>query len=427
MLVPASASSQEPAPRGPAQGLFGPTRNETGARDRLTFTFEAAEGFETEVPEAFVSRLPQQAQANGWSTLFAASSDYARQRGAFDFAGTASSAMRYYHEGERFEVMSHAAGLGLAVKLPKQGNIRVDSTVAYAPSYLYQLFPLAAPPSLGESIPTNPDYRIAQTPSYSYRTMAALSFGSRLGTMVTIDGAFNRTDFEQQGGRLDLEFYDAGATVAHAFGRNGGVSAGYRHRAGQFGYDEFTREHRLAFGGYISTALSRSRRATFRLTLAPSMLELPPTFRNEITGEAGGRLYRINGDANLNYPFRLNWRLAATYRRGIEFLAVFGEPVVSDGARVELTGLLSRRLDLSVLAGYAKGASALSDSGDYETQTGEVGLRYAIKRSFAIYTQYFYYYYDVRDQGLLAPELPRSFDQHGARVGLMVFLEALRR
>ena len=127
----------------------------------------------------------------------------------------------------------------------------------------------------------------------------------------------------------------------------------------------------------------------------------------------------------------MNWRVAATYRREVEYLAVFREPVFSDGARVELTGLISRRLDLSALAGYATAASALvaatpsNGSRNLETYTGEVKLRYALKRSFALYTEYLYYHYDLRGQAFLAPDLPSVFEQHGARVGFMLFLEAL--
>ena len=66
-------------------------------------------------------------------------------------------------------------------------------------------------------------------------------------------------------------------------------------------------------------------------------------------------------------------------------------------------------------------------SRNFETYTGEVKLRYALKRSFALYTAYLYYHYDLRGQALLAPDLPSVFEQHGARVGFMLFLEALGR
>jgi hypothetical protein len=389
--------------------------------------FQGAEGFESELPPELRSRLLQDTRSGGWSTLFSASSEYARRGGPLEIAGTASSAIRYYHELDRLETSSHAAGLGVTIKLPRQGHFRVHSTAAYSPSYLNQLFPVGTPPSLGASTPPTPEYRIIENPSYSYSTSAALSFGSRLGTMVTASGEFNRTDFEQPSTRPDLEFYDTGATVAHAFGRSGGVSAGYHYRAGQFGFGEPTTEHRVSFGGSISTALSPTRRTTVRVTVTPARLDLPTPALRRTVEEPGGPLYRINGEVSLSYPFRVNWRVAAAYRREMEFLAILREPVFSDGARVELGGLLSRRLDLLALAGYATGASALSNASDLETYTASVRLRYAISRPIALYTQYFYYHYALRGQTFLAPDLPSVFDRHAARLGVMLFLETFNR
>lgn len=417
-------------PQGAGGGLFGATRSEVGSRDRLSFAFQAAEGFDSELPPELRARVPQ--QRDGWSTLFNGASEYARRGRIFELAGTASSAVRYHHQMNRLETLSHSGGLGVAIKLPKQGSFHVNSTIAYSPSYLYQLFPTATLPSLGASIPTNPEYRLAENPSYSYRTSAGLSFGSRLGTMVATSGEFHRTEFEQPSAREDLEFYDVGAAVTHAFGRSGSVSAGYHYRAGQFGFDQVTTEHRLTIGGEMSTALSRTRRATFRFNVTPARLHLPPMVASRIGDEqtgATGEYYRVNGEVSVRYPFRLNWAVSAAYRRELEFLPVLSEPVFSDGSSLMLAGLLTRRLDLSAMAGYARGASALSSrtTSDLESYTADVRLRYGLKHWFAVYTQYSYYHYDLGGQANLAPELPSAFGQHTARVGLMLFLEARRK
>ena len=62
-----------------------------------------------------------------------------------------------------------------------------------------------------------------------------------------------------------------------------------------------------------------------------------------------------------------------------------------------------------------------------ETYTGQVAIRYALKRSIALYSEYLYYYYDQRGQDQLAPGLPAVFEQHGIRVGVALFIEALGR
>ena len=46
----------------------------------------------------------------------------------------------------------------------------------------------------------------------------------------------------------------------------------------------------------------------------------------------------------------------------------------------------------------------------------------------ALSTEYLYYYYnDEGAQPEIAPGLPKLFEQHGVRVGVVLFLEALGR
>ena len=62
-----------------------------------------------------------------------------------------------------------------------------------------------------------------------------------------------------------------------------------------------------------------------------------------------------------------------------------------------------------------------------ETYTGQVKIRYGLKRSVALYSEYLYYYYDQRGQDQLVRGLPAVFEQHGVRVGVSLFIEALGR
>ena len=141
-----------------------------------------------------------------------------------------------------------------------------------------------------------------------------------------------------------------------------------------------------------------------------------------------GRLYRLQGDASVEYQFRPNWRATGSYRRGVEYLAVLAEPVFADGARVELAGLITSRMDVSAKSGYATGASAIyRGTQNLDTYTAEVRIRYALTRSSALYSEYFYYYYDLRGQARLAPDLPSVFKQHAIRAGLMLAVRALGR
>jgi hypothetical protein len=58
------------------------------------------------------------------------------------------------------------------------------------------------------------------------------------------------------------------------------------------------------------------------------------------------------------------------------------------------------------------------------TAQGEARLRFALTRSIALSGEYLYYRYDFGGR-LLAPDLPRSLERHGVRVGLSMFTELL--
>ena len=204
--------------------------------------------------------------------------------------------------------------------------------------------------------------------------------------------------------------------------------AGYAYRSGEFGFGGLTTEHGVTIGAEWSPALSRTRRATFRLDVTPSRIQLPASaVHSSNAGEADLQLNRLASEASISYPFRPNWQTTARYRRSVEYLAVLGQPVLSDGGRFELTGLLARRIDLTASAGYVAAASAINRLQELETYTGQVAIRYALKRSLALSSEYLYYYYDLSEQAALAPNLRGTYEQHGVRVGVVLFLETLGR
>lgn len=422
------AYSQRAAPRAPAGGLFGATRSDAGGRDKLNFTFQLAEGFDSALPPDLTARVARGLDSGGLSTVLEASSDYHRSGRRLQLTGNASTAFKHYLSVDRFEPVSHSIFLGAHVRVPK-GSFKLEQGAAYSPSYLYQLFPTDTSAPLGGAIPANPEYQIVDTQSYSYRTNAALSFGSA-ATRFTTSGSLNRTDFQQQtASTRDLDTAEAGMKIVHNAGPSRRASAGYNFRVGEFGSRGRTEEHSVTLGLAYSPALSRTRRATFSLDLTPSRIDLPASALEGITTDAVDQtLFRFSGEVAVEFPFRPNWRTAARYRRSLEYLSVVNQPMLADGARVELSGLLSRRVDVSASAGYVTAASALAPSiPPLETYTGQVAARYAMKRSVALSLEYLYYYYDLAGQALFSPGLPNIFRQHGVRFGAVLFLETLGR
>ena len=90
--------------------------------------------------------------------------------------------------------------------------------------------------------------------------------------------------------------------------------------------------------------------------------------------------------------------------------------------------MLSRRVDLSLTAAYASGESLLSpDSLQFDTYTGDVTIRFALTRSLAIFAEYLYYYYQFRGRAELLIGMPSGLERNGGRVGLTLWVPALRK
>ena len=419
-------------------GLFGTTRVDAGNRDSFNLLFAPSEAFESALPPDARFKVSRGGlDSGGYSSMLTTSADYTRTRRRTQLGATLLTSFKYYPRLDRVEPVSHSAGLGFTVRLPKQSSLQANSTAAYAPAYLYQLFPKAPLAAPVEAIAADPDYRIDTSDSYTYGTNLALTVGRTRGTRITATADYRHTDFHREiVTRPNLTTSGAGMKLSRGVTRNSGLSVEYQYRTGTYGLTGVSNEHRLALGADYSYALSATRRAAFHVNVAPALLELPESVvrANLPIGvgapiDAGAisnpdpRLYRLEGDARVDLDVGRSWRATATYRRSVEYLAVLTEPVFSDAARVELNGLITRRIDVAAGGGYALGRSALNhNSQSLRTDTGQLRLRYALTRTLAVYSQYVYYYYDMHEQSYLAPNLPRTFEQHEVRVGFMLFV-----
>ena len=411
------------APRG---GVFGGGPATTTGGSRLDVTATVSQALDSETLPELQSRIQQgDPQSGGYSSMLIASANYERLRRRTQVAGTAFSAFRYYQRLDQVSSVTHSAGLGGTVRLSSRSTLEMNQTAAYSPSYLYQLFPSVAPPAVGDAIPAAPDYRVDQTQSYSYNSTATFAVGRARGHRASLTAERTSTDFRGGSDRPDLDVVAGRAKWSHGVGRTGAFSAEYEYREGEFGFGGTGTEQRLRMGGEYSPALSVSRRAHFRFSLAPSSLHIPESATN---AETTGTVYKLEGDVSAEYPFLRSWALGGGYRRGLEYIPVLHEPVFNDSARVELRGLVSRRLDVSAAAGYAVGQSALNRTNKpFDTYTGTIRARYGVARSFALYAEWLYYYYNLHGQAALAPDLPSTFQQHGLRVGLMLWARPVDR
>ena len=63
----------------------------------------------------------------------------------------------------------------------------------------------------------------------------------------------------------------------------------------------------------------------------------------------------------------------------------------------------------------------------FATYSGEARIRYALSRTFAVYSEYFHYSYDFSEHAPLAMRgVPGVYEQRGVRVGFTFFGQPLR-
>lgn len=430
VVLTLAAASPALAQGGPA-GMFGATRPNPDARQLLTFQMTVSEALDSDVTPEFRTHLPGGNLPIGRrSNIVTTALDYSQDRRWLRLSAATAGFVRYSHAADTVKPGSANAQAGVAVRTPRVGTLSLSQGLSYSPSYLYQLLPGEVDPDAESVPPADPDYRIDTRESLSHRTRLGLTTGTGLGWRAVTSAQYTRADFQDDAARGNRRNWEGSTVVSYLPTRRGGVSFGYRYRAARFGGPGDTSEgHEFPLGFEFTPALTVTRRLAFKVDVIPTVID---TLAVEGEGEGDEadrpvaterrRRYPLQGDVSISYPFHFRWHLSAGYRRGVDLVALLSEPVVTDGARLRVAGVMGRRLDLSIQARYALGASVSGGGRDrLTTAQGTAQLRVALTRAIALSAEYLYYYYDFGGQRRLAPDLPAIYEQHSLRVGVAMF------
>ena len=142
-------------------------------RQKLDFTFNVAEAYDTETPNDLRGLGFGDNWFNGYSTILAGSAEYKLDKPRVQVGATVSTDFRYFNDIDEFRNISDSAALGVSGRLSDRTNLLINQSVAYSPSYLYGLFPTDSRTYPGETIPPAPDYAVSDFASYSSSTTAS--------------------------------------------------------------------------------------------------------------------------------------------------------------------------------------------------------------------------------------------------------------
>jgi hypothetical protein len=417
----AQTSAQQPF-RGSGNSAKGPDPKET-----LDLSVRVIEAYDDNLLADVAQVTPGSAAVGGFYSMFASDASYNWRGRRSQFGATGGTVVRYYNDTRTFNT-SGTAGIGFSTELARRTSLFANQSVAYSPSYLYGLFPTVTTVAPGDAIPVAPDYAVNDSGSYSYATTVSLTQGIARRAQMTGTVSYHRTNFiHATETRHDLTASQAEVTFAHNLARNTSLKVGYHYRVGDFGAsfgsDGRTTEHGVDVGAEYVHPLSPTRRVVLSFNMGSAAAEMATG-----TADAGaGRQYRVLGDVALGYQFRRTWETRVSYRRGFNYVPDLAEPVFTNGVSAALNGFLTRRMDMSLTAGYSRGESAVfTRSALFDTYTAGVRVRHALNRMWGLYGEYVYYFYDF-GQTTLSPGVPSKLERNGIRGGLTLWLPVVRR
>jgi hypothetical protein len=424
------ASAQGIAPPRTPQGLFGGIRPDATASKRLDFNASVVEGYDSDVPTELRGTVdPNSLQSGGFTTMVNAGAGYSWRNARAQVAANAISTLRYYAQVGETRNVGNNAGLGASVRLPGRNTLLLNQSAVYSPTYLYGLFPTGTVVEPGDAGLASPDFTTrTEFRSYSYTTTATLRHDFSPRSNLTGIGEYQYTDRLNESDRWrDVASYALRGEYSQNVSPSTAFTSRVRYRSGEFGYgnDGTTTELGVDFGVNYSRALSGTRRATLRFNFGASGADYPEA----VTGQVGfGRQYLAVGDVGVGYQFGRSWMARANYRRGLEYVVDLPTPVFADSVSAAVDGLLSRRVDVTASMGYSRGESLLARSNlSFDTYTASARVRYALTRTLATYGEYLYYFYSFHQSTPLETGFLSGLERSGVRVGLTLFVPAMRR
>jgi hypothetical protein len=421
------AAAQVTMPPASTGGLFGSGRAD--AKTSLDLMASVIAGYDSDLPKSLVSTIdPSSVQTGGFSTLLDTGAAYTWRRNKTDVGANVTSVLRYYADLGSAKSVGHSAGFGVTTTTLGGTTLFVNQSAAFTPAYLYGLFPSTSAIEPGDPGVTAPDYTVNDLESYVYTTRMTVAHSLGRRNSVSGNGEFIYTD--RLGGETatwtDISSYAVDGRYSRNTTRNTVLSTELRYQSGEFGYrgGGTTTDVELDVGVNYNKPLSATRRASLNVRVGVAGTDYP---RNASGDMAFQRAYRTIGEASYSYPFSQIWTASAAVRRRLVYATDLPTPVVTDAATASVTGLLTGRIDISLLASYASGKSILNrDTLFFDTYTGDVRVRFAVSRTLALFAEYLYYYYDFQNGGLLLA-IPPGLERTGVRAGLTLWMPALRR
>ena len=417
-----TTASAQTTPGRPYRGLFGASAQQDSKQTQTAgVTFSLNEAYDSNIVGNYLGLIREPlfhaggaySEANlnvnyrgNWRRLVIAS------QGGGDFR---------YSNNSRLNTLTPAASASIQFK-PIDGRsatLLLQQSAAYYPYRFLSFFPVLSDNAAADVV-TAPglDFAISTVAGHRYRSDA--DFDYRMGKASSAILTYSHSVLDYSGRAPGLVEDGAYAGFRHRVTRSATLRLGYGERQASYPGTTIagiTRIHQIDAGVDYNRSLSLTRKTT--VTFSSGMAATTPD---------GNRLaYYVTGTGALDREIGRSWRARILYNRSLQFLEGLTVPFVADAFSTSVGGYMSRRVDVSLVAGVANGTgNSRIRPAQYLTENGSAQMRIALNRYGALSVQYFEYHYKFKDAAQIVGGLPGAMDRRGVRAGLTLWLPLLR-
>ena len=435
-MIPAEVSAQvigsdSPPPesvRRPYRGLFGSFVDPNSSQS-LTLSGSLFGAYDDNVTSGLLGgrsanrRLQRSGEYYGANAGLSYALSKSGERVTFGLASGATASGYYIDSDTNFAPHAHVTG-NLRYALGRKTSIQFGQQVVYSRYYRFLLFPSLIGGDDDGALTGDPDLDLFARTALRYGTH--VGFSRDLGSRSSLNAGYTfnyvdyrddqYTDWRNHGGAIGFDHrVTAHATLNLGYGYRTAESPDGRHRSHE--------AHNINAGVAYARALSFSRRTSFSFGTGSAVY-----VRDDLTvPDSDPRTrFRLIGNATLNHELGRTWTAQAAYNRGLIFREGFDEPFLTDALSASIGGFVTRRLDTSAAARWSLASLDRPGQNQHNSFAATAQARYALSQFVALFARYVYYQYDFDEDVPLDPELPRSLDRQGFRVGVTASLPLIR-
>jgi hypothetical protein len=273
-----------------------------------------------------------------------------------------------------------------------------------------------APPDLGQVEAPNADLTLGRQDATTWGTSAEVSHVLGPHSTMAVGYGFDQTRFSAD--LADQRFHAVTLRADREMTSNRRIGGSYRLRDGEYsltGAAAPVTTHEADFSLSQQWVHSPTRRTTLQVTAGGALVD--STGDRTLSGIGGVQLATMLGES---------WTIRSSFRRSVDPIPGVSVVTSTDSFGAGLGGLLSERFDLSVDAGLSQGDSLSSSSGRFRSYTGSVRLGFGLNTIVAVYSEVYYYHYDMAGSVVRA-SVGDWFSRSGLRVGVNLWAPLIRR